>query len=377
MESTAQVADVARCIAGAASTEGTKTYAFSDASAETASEWQSSDLDELESIQEDAEVPLPRSEFLLTPEVLAHKPSAADVFVRHDNAENGDSDDEDGVRLIFTGAQLRKRESTSLMALRDALDDEDVSGPQALRVLQQCKFDVAASVAMLRDQIEFAKMQPPPSMLPSLMDDLASGFIYWHGRDRHCRPCLCIRLERCASLMSDAERAQQLVTFVLEYAVRHVLVPGRVENWVVVLDLENALSLVSWPFQIPGLISTAIGLANVLENMYCGRMAWIKIVNMPGGFMVNSLVNGAIPQEKKDCVSCPDDVAADLAEHFEPHQLEMRYGGSAPDVEPGSSLPFRFFPKATSTAAVSGPEAVSIKEESASVCAYSNCGFHD
>lgn len=381
MEATAQVASIAQCIASATEDgiERTGKYATSSASAETASDCQASNLAEfeIESIEGDAEMPLSHSEFLLTPEVLAYEPSAVDVFQRRENEEE-DGDEEDGVRLIFTGAKLTKRESSSLVALRGVLNDmKHVDGPQALRILQQCKFDVEASATMLREQVEFAKLHASPSLLPSIMEDLASGFIYWHGRDRHCRPCLFIRLERCEAFVNDSDRAQELVSFVLEYAVRYALVPGRVENWVIVLDLENALSLVSSPFQVPGVISTAMGLADVLENRFCGRMGWIKLVNMPGGFMLNRLVNGAIPEEKKDCVSCPDDVAAELAEHFEPHQLEMRYGGTAPDVEPGSVFPFRFFPNATSGDTAVKPEVTSVEEESIVARTYSDCGFRE
>merc|ERR1711920_1208655 len=87
--------------------------------------------------------------------------------------------------------------------------------------------------------------------------------------------------------------------------------------------------------------STAAAIGTTLEKVYCGRMVWLKIVNMPGG--LGRIVNGLIPAEKKDKVSFPSDVAAELLEQMEPHQLESRYGGTAPDLAPDETYPFHFF----------------------------------
>jgi len=62
---------------------------------------------------------------------------------------------------------------------------------------------------------------------------------------------------------------------------------------------------------------------------------------MPGGLA--RVVNGLIPAEKKEKVSFPTDVSAELLKHMEPHQLESCYGGTAPDLAPNETYPFRFF----------------------------------
>jgi len=118
------------------------------------------------------------------------------------------------------------------------------------------------------------------------------------------------------------------------------LVPGRVENWVVIIDLANVLRTIS-PLNIGSMASTAAAIGTALEKVYCGRMVWLKIVNMPGGLA--RIVNGLIPAEKKDKVSFPSDAAAELLQLMEPHQLERRYGGTAPDLAPDETYPFNFF----------------------------------
>lgn len=133
----------------------------------------------------------------------------------------------------------------------------------------------------------------------------------------------------------------RVVLFALEYALRYAMAPGRVENWVVLLDLANILEVVS-PLHVGSLISTAHALGTALEKVYCGRMTWMRIINVPS--LIGRAVNSCIPTEKKEKISCPQDVAAELARHFEPNQLEERYGGTAPNLDPAQTYPFRFFP---------------------------------
>jgi hypothetical protein len=177
-----------------------------------------------------------------------------------------------------------------------------------------------------------------------VLPELHSGFMYWHGRDHKCRPCLVIRLERLGELVNNKERAVRSVLFTLEYALRFVMVPGRVENWVVVIDLANVHSILS-PLQMGRLAGVAKAIATALEQVYCGRMAWLKIVNMPGGGFLSTMINKLIPEEKRHKVTFLKD-ATELVKYFEPHQIEQSYGGTAPDLAPGETYPFHFFENA-------------------------------
>jgi len=139
---------------------------------------------------------------------------------------------------------------------------------------------------------------------------------------------------------------------------------------VVMLDLANALSAVASPWHVTSLMSTAMKLVELLETAHCGRLAWIKLLNLPGGWWLRSLVNGAIPAADKEKVSCPEG-SEELLEQFEAHQLESCYGGSAPTVEPGDAFPFRFFPMQE----LAATNASTITKEADTVCSYASCGF--
>lgn len=163
-------------------------------------------------------------------------------------------------------------------------------------------------------------------------------------------------MERLGGLARDKERLARLVVFTFEYALRYAMVPGRVENWGVIIDLRNVFKVIS-PLHVASMTATAVSIATALEKVYCNRMGWIKIVNMPGSSLLARAINATIPGDSKEKVSFPTDAAAGLMEHFEPNQLERRYGGAAPDTEPGETYPYRFFPGATGKVGEPGPAA--------------------
>jgi len=291
------------------------------------------------SLQEDA-----HSAWLLPPEVLLHAPSNEEIIHASKGAAGQVSA---GARNIFLNTPLMQNEIEALQQLHLAMPNPDSPkyfSMNCLRMLHQCKFDIPKTVSMAQNVFEKRAANLPVSEA-EVLPDLRSGFMYWHGRDLQCRPCLVIRLERLADIVKSPDRAMRLVTFVLEYALRYVLVPGRVECWGVVLDLQNALKVVSI-FQVASLAATAQTLSDALEKVYCCRLAWMKIVNMPLCGMLSGLVNAAIPAEKKHKVNVASD-ATSLRDHFALNQLEECYGGNAPNLSPEETYPFHFFPDAT------------------------------
>jgi hypothetical protein len=283
------------------------------------------------------------SNWLLPEEVVLFEPSIEEIF------QGGQAGmQKPAARQIFLNTELTAVEIAALHKFRQAMprgEFPESMAVHALRMIHNCKFKISKAVEMVQT-LQRERVQRLPLLEEDVLEDLQSGFLYWHGRDHKCRPCLVIRLERLGRMARDKELAVRLVMFALEYAIRFAMVPGRVENWVVILDLANVLNVVSI-FHIGSLISTAMALAMTLETIYCGRMAWMKIVNMPGSSVVAKAVNSAIPVDKRHKVSCPLDAHTELLKHMNPNQLEERYGGSAPTLQPKDTYPYHFFPNAS------------------------------
>jgi hypothetical protein len=146
----------------------------------------------------------------------------------------------------------------------------------------------------------------------------------------------------------DKDRAVQLVLFVLEYGIRYAMVPGRVENWILIVDLENC----GMGMSTAANREVAKKCAILLEQVYCGRNVATKIVHLP--WMIRSIANSFIPADKKEKVQFvgDDEVQTVMRGLAEPHQLEQRYGGTAPNLAPEETYPFRFFPRASGEAQI-------------------------
>ncbi|CAE7584798.1 unnamed protein product [Symbiodinium sp. CCMP2456] len=292
----------------------------------------------------------PHSKNLLPEEVVLFEPSVEEIFADRTGPR--------GTRLIFLNTPLSEAEVQALAALRkewatrrSGRDDlPEFIRLSALRVLQHKKFDVSRAIDLIQTCLE-ERVRRLPLQEADILQDLSCGAMYWHGRDRKCRPCLVVRIERFADLIKDKERCVRMTIFVLEYAIRYAMVPGRVENWVVLVDCENLSDVVSF-FQLPTMCLTAKALSQTLESVYCCRMVWVKLLNLPT--ILRSIVQSVIPAEKKKKVCAIEDPSKELLKYFEPNQLEARYGGTRPDLKPHETYPFHFFPGCTGSPTASG-----------------------
>jgi len=285
-------------------------------------------------------------EFTLPPEVVLFEPSASDIHRGGTPAPEG----KPGNRLIFLNVPLLDFEQKALQSLHDALKDEKALAPlgdgvipsyvrlHALRILQQSKLRVDKALSTIATHLEM-RVQKMPVHEESVLNDLKSGMMYWHGRDRSCRPVLIWRMEKITKF--DADRATRMILFILEFAVRYLMVPGRVENWVLIVDLAGCgLSMAA----ASSFRTICRNVTRLLEEVYCGRNFTTKIFHMPS--IVRAIVNSLIPEDKKSKVEfvADADIAKSMRQLCEANQLEEQYGGTAPNVREGGAFPFRFFP---------------------------------
>ncbi|CAE7704506.1 unnamed protein product [Symbiodinium pilosum] len=285
-------------------------------------------------------------EYTLPPEVVLYEPSPHDIHRGGVPAAEGKT----GNRLIFLNVPLLDYEQKALRNLHDALKDEKALAPEgdgiipsyvrlhALRILQQSKLRVDKALSTISTHLEM-RVQKMPVHEESVLNDLKGGMMYWHGRDRSCRPILVWRMEKITKF--DADRATRMMLFILEFAVRYLLVPGRVENWVLIVDLAGCgLSMAAGS----AFRTICRNVTRLLEEVYCGRNFTTKIFHMPS--IVRAIVNSLIPEDKKSKVEfvADADIAKSMRQLCEPNQLEEQYGGTAPNVREGTAFPFRFFP---------------------------------
>ena len=122
----------------------------------------------------------------------------------------------------------------------------------------------------------------------------------------------------------------RLSYYVLEYIKATKFIPGKIETWVIILDLANV------PLdQMP--ISALKSMMKALKLHYCCTLYRMFVVNS------SSLISGIwrILQfflesvTKKKISICSDDFRPLLLEVVSADQLEMRFGGRCADVTSG------------------------------------------
>lgn len=151
------------------------------------------------------------------------------------------------VRLIFYRTQFTPIELQELQRFKDQLSSllrpdyyQDLPEPELLRVLLGCKFNYKnASQAIVIAHEWRAKAIPNSyfSLWGKVEGLLPTGAIYVHGRDHRFRPILVVNLERFDLNRHSVDEYCDLLCFTLEYILKHMLLPGQVENWVVLTDL--------------------------------------------------------------------------------------------------------------------------------------------
>lgn len=78
-----------------------------------------------------------------------------------------------------------------------------------------------------------------PFQLKSTEDFLTQGILYIYKRDRGHRPIIVINTERLIASKCDVEQLVYLANFQIDYVIRNCLIPGRIENWTVILNMDN------------------------------------------------------------------------------------------------------------------------------------------
>jgi len=197
---------------------------------------------------------------------------------------------------------------------------------QVLRFLQGSAWSVEEATDALTRYVEWRNSLPDHSDLRKDVEVLfRSGAIYWHGRDVFLRPVLVIRTLELAKMTQ--ERALQLVVYWLEFGVDKLMVPGKVEQWVVVVDLTGVSASA-----IP--VSTLKTVMSFLQKNYRARLGKAVVVSLPWMLqMMVSVVKGFIKKTTADKIDTyAEKDPRSLRELIPRGQLEDKFGGAVPDA---------------------------------------------
>ncbi|GBE61289.1 CRAL TRIO domain-containing protein, putative [Babesia ovata] len=154
---------------------------------------------------------------------------------------------------------------------------------------------------------------------------LARGIIYIHGRDNCMRPIVVIQLRNVAKV--QPELVLRCIFFTLELAINKLMIPGRIEQWKVIIDMSgtNLLGLQ---------VSLIKQICRALTVNYRGRLSQMFLINAP--YIISGLwglVKNVLPEVTQEKIQISSGRnTKKMLETVDPSQLERKFGGEAANV---------------------------------------------
>ncbi|KAJ1611544.1 sec14 domain-containing protein [Cryptosporidium canis] len=277
------------------------------------------------------------NEYTMPSEILLYSPTDDDIFTKF----HVGSSSEFKLRQIFLQVQLLKHEEDMLIEFDNFLSEQGIKLPEfmkplSLRVLMFNKRRhpntyIPRSVNHLINMFNWrVSTYPLSDMEPDLRRDLESGIIYWHGRDYSLRPILTIRLSKINKHF-PVERFIRLIVFCMEWGMRYLMCPGKVETCLALIDIKG-VSLTSFP------ISTMSEISSLLTNQYSFRLYRMFILHDSLFIQtVWSLMKQFLTDlQQHKIILSRNEIKSQLFKTVHPNQVEEHFGG----LQKNKAFPF-------------------------------------
>mmetsp|Transcript_11219 Transcript_11219/g.20469 ORF Transcript_11219/g.20469 Transcript_11219/m.20469 type:complete len:434 (+) Transcript_11219:129-1430(+) len=247
-------------------------------------------------------------------------------------------------RRLFLNTELeadeqRQMEEMRAMARSRGLVLLPYMTAQANRFLAHSQGNVAKSLDTMQSvqdwRIDFFKA---PLASTTMMEDLKHGVVYWCGRDAELRPTLVFRANRIPEEWkknSSWDKVIGVFIFCLEYCLRYMLVPGKVETWNIIIDLAGM-----GVRQIP--VSALQAIQKKVGSAYPGRINKFYIVRMSKFLSPLVSVGKSMMSERQIQKLAFMKDATGFADEFALPQLEKDLGGTRDEIT--QFFPFPLLP---------------------------------
>ena len=247
---------------------------------------------------------------------------------------------ENSSRKIFTNVPFTDFEKKWIKELNEIIDERNEillpmgwTDGQTLGCIYTALGDIEFAYEILRDYIKWFEKTFPMNIVPKdkSWELLNNGFLYIYGRDHQFRPIMICQpyiLQDKMEYFSNSD-VVNVCLFVCQFAVNNLLIPGQVENWIMLFNLKGT-SLLSLPEPIKRLVQELSDNFNfrlykcyVLGMSFIMRILYKFVCTFIGQPDEDKIV---ILEGKKD---------KHLFDDFTPENLEQRFGGKAVNLEYG------------------------------------------
>lgn len=263
--------------------------------------------------------------FSLPQEALSYEPPPDKLIATF---KNGDKE-----RKIYSNTELANEELELLKELQEAAAQSEVAFYPSLiilatRYLSRTRGDPKKALKLMEETQKWREEYfcEGPITDTTLQDDFRHGIIYFVGRDQDLRPTIVVRANRVPAAWYKEKQVDKIIRmliFCLEYMLRYMVVPGRVEGNCVIVDLKG-LSAGNVP------VSALQQVYSVMSHHYMGRVYKFYICNlsMMLGAVAGVCKSMLTDRQRQKLVFVTN--TSELQKDFALHQLEVDLGGSRP-----------------------------------------------
>jgi len=238
-----------------------------------------------------------------------------------------------GMRRIFNNVEFDQKEKEKIESFKTHCPKNKHTltplwvDAMILRFLQANGFKNDKTLHSVIAYDDFRKQKLPMKRNPKIESFIDAGILYIHGRDNRFRPIVVFNAYKIDTKKLDLDTMMDSLTYILEFILSELFLPGQVENWVFIMDLNRM-----------GLGSLSLGpmkkLMEFLQHNYRGSLFAMYVINTPGSiFLPWRIVKGFLEEATVKKINFFDKgVPEPLFTHAHREQVEKRFGGSAPDV---------------------------------------------
>lgn len=297
-----------------------------------------SQLDGFDVIQEGISIEVKEENiapYTLPQEALTFEPRPDDIICRF---PNGDTE-----RKIHCNTELTDLEIEQLAQLRTQARSQKCKFfpsiiAMASRYLSTARGSCTKALDMMEKTQQWRKsFFTKPLYDADVFEDMKHGVVYFSGRDRALRPVIVVRVSRLPAewYSSKIEAFMRILIFTMEYFIRYMIIPGKIENLNIIVDLKGL-----------GVTQVPIGplkeVYSVMSKHYVGRVFKFYIANMPFALRpITGIVKKMLTDRQQQKLVFLDNLEP-LKSMFSPTQLEDDLGGSRPAIK--SFFPFPLEP---------------------------------
>lgn len=205
---------------------------------------------------------------------------------------------------------------------------KNLEGNIILRFLQSTCFNYTKTLEYLDNHIQWKKSFFPFRFDKHLSEILNSGFIYCFGRDKRFRPILVLspKVYIANEKKYSFEQWLESIIYFMEYLIQNLLIPGQLENWIIITDLKD-VSLLGMPSDMSKFLK--VMQSNYRARLYINYLLGMNFVLRGIWALIRNLLD---PETNKKIQILSSSEFNIILKQANPSQVEKKFGGNCENI---------------------------------------------